>query len=403
MANKVWSYILGTYPKPSPIRETISAPVSSPQPLGSSSSCPTATTTLGPVTNGKEIANWVNDDGSAIRDIKMKCQEVIIAGIPATTDTSKKVWDDLKEKYDKASAASVLMEICKAFSFRLSGGDPTSEIEKLAAMFAHLEQCRFTIPDFVQASILIIAIPQKWDQISIWLLSYCSLDKLEYGVVANAIIGEHQRLAGVSQPSQLVNKISVIKQKPDHPPSWKGKSKDKQPVTSGTGSDDRSKEKKGQSCAGKKVKERREAAKECQHSRMAEMAMAVDPPAPIASLKAPLPAPTPLPVVTTISSNGRIIPAPAFVPKGLPAAIAAKPIPRRYTSSTETRPGVWVNAKKACDLVHYLIQFSFDICYVKVESGQIVHPSTLSICQPILSFEKLKCFMICYHMDLVAN
>jgi len=117
MANKVWSYVIGTYSKPAPIRETISAPVSSPQPSGSSSSCPTATTTLGPVMNGKEIADWVNDDGSVIGYIKMKCQEVIIAGIPATTDTSKKVWDDLKEKYNKASTVSVLMEIRKVFSF----------------------------------------------------------------------------------------------------------------------------------------------------------------------------------------------------------------------------------------------------------------------------------------------
>jgi len=65
-------------------------------------------------------------------------------------------------------------------------------------MFARLEQRGFTIPDFVQASILIIAIPQKWDQILTWLLSYYSLDKLEFSIVANMIIGEHQRLAGVS-------------------------------------------------------------------------------------------------------------------------------------------------------------------------------------------------------------
>jgi len=123
MANKVWSYEIETYSKPAPIREMISALVSSPQPLGSSSSHPAATTTQGPVMNGKEIADWVNNDGSTIRYIKMKCQEVIIAGIPATADTSKKVWDDLKEKYDKASTASVLMEIRKVVSFWLSGGD----------------------------------------------------------------------------------------------------------------------------------------------------------------------------------------------------------------------------------------------------------------------------------------
>jgi len=161
MANKVWSYVTGTYPEPAPIRKTISAPVSSPQPLGSSSSHPTTTTTLGTVTNDKEIADWVNDNGSAIGYIKMKCQEAIIVGIPATADTSKKVWDDLKEQYNKASAASVLMEIYKMFSFRLSGGDPTSEIQKLTAMFACLEQRGFTIPDFIQALILIMAILQK--------------------------------------------------------------------------------------------------------------------------------------------------------------------------------------------------------------------------------------------------
>ena len=87
---------------------------------------------------------------------------------------------------------------------------------------------------------------------------------------------------------------------------------------------------------------------------MAEMAMAVDPPASTASLKASPPALTPLLVITTINRNSRIIPAPTFVPKGLLAAIAAKPIPRRYTGSTETRPGIWVNAKKAHNLADHM-------------------------------------------------
>ena len=160
MVNKVWSYIIGTYTEPAPIRETISAPAASPQPLGSSSSH-SAATILGPVTNGKEIANWINDDGSAIGYIKMKYQEAIVAGIPATADTFKKVWKDLKEKYNKAFAASVLQEIRKEFSFRLSGGNPTNEIQKLTAMFACLEKRGFTVPNFIQALILIIAIPQK--------------------------------------------------------------------------------------------------------------------------------------------------------------------------------------------------------------------------------------------------
>ena len=84
---------------------------------------------------------------------------------------------------------------------------------------------------------------------------------------------------------------------------------------------------------------------------MAESVIVVNPPAPTASSSALLPTPpAPLLVVMAINSNGRIIPAPAFIPKVILAAIAAKPIPRRYTSSTETRPGIWVNAEKARNL-----------------------------------------------------
>ena len=90
---------------------------------------------------------------------------------------------------------------------------------------------------------------------------------------------------------------------------------------------------------------------------MAEQAMAVDPPAPTASTSA-LPAqpliPTPLLIITTVNSNGRIITAPTFILKALPAAIAAKPIPCQYTGTMEVWPGIWLNAEKAHDLSDHM-------------------------------------------------
>jgi len=182
MAQKLWVYVSGLITKPT-----------------FESSAPTTATSHSATAKSIKARNdWVTEDSVAIGYIKMKCTKSVVVGIPVTHTTSKEVWDGLKERFDKASAATVLQEIRKAFSFRLSGGDPIDEISKLAAMFARLEQRSFTVPDFVQASILIIAIPQKWDTISTWLLSYYSLNKLEYSVVANAITGEYQRLAGVS-------------------------------------------------------------------------------------------------------------------------------------------------------------------------------------------------------------
>jgi len=110
---------------------------------------------------------------------------------------------------------------------------------------------------------------------------------------------------------------------------------------------------------------------------MAESAMMVDLSAPTASSSASLPAPpAPLLVVTTINGNGRIIPAPAFILKAIPAAIAAKPIPRWYTGSTETRPSVWVNAKKACDLADYMdiTPIVSTLKHLETHVTDIVHP-----------------------------
>jgi len=110
---------------------------------------------------------------------------------------------------------------------------------------------------------------------------------------------------------------------------------------------------------------------------MAESAMVVDPPAPTALSSASLPAPqAPLPVITTINGNGRIIPASAFIPKAILAAIATKPIPHRYTGSTETRPSVWINAEKARDLANRMdITLTVSMLkHLETHVTDIVHP-----------------------------
>jgi len=150
MAQKLWVYVSGLITKPALESTALSTATSRPATAESVKAC----------------NDWVTEDSAAIGYIKMKCTESVVAGIPMMHMTLKEVWDSLKEHFNKASAAVVLQEICKAFSFRLSGGDPIDEISKLTAMFACLEQCGFMVPDFIQALILIIAIPQKWDMIS---------------------------------------------------------------------------------------------------------------------------------------------------------------------------------------------------------------------------------------------
>jgi len=88
MAQKLWAYVSGLISKPA---LESSAPVTA--------------------ESVKARNDWISEDSAAIRYIKMKCTESVATGIPASHTTSKEVWDGLKEKFNKVSAAVILQEI----------------------------------------------------------------------------------------------------------------------------------------------------------------------------------------------------------------------------------------------------------------------------------------------------
>ena len=75
------------------------------------------------------------------------------------------------------------------------------------------------VPEFVHASILLMAILSKWDTLSIYLLQSHALNKLDWDIVSEGIIGEYSRLKGSSRASPSANKISTVKQKSHHLPT----------------------------------------------------------------------------------------------------------------------------------------------------------------------------------------
>jgi len=168
------------------------------------STAPSTTTSCSTTAKSVKARNdWVIKNSAVIGYIKMKYTKSVVAGIPATHATLKEVWDGLKERFNKASAAVILQEIRQAFSFRLSGGDPINEISKLSAMFGCLSSRGFTIPEFIRTSILIIVLPHKWDSVATYLLQSHVLDKLNWDLVSEAIISKFSHLKG-SQPSTSV-------------------------------------------------------------------------------------------------------------------------------------------------------------------------------------------------------
>ena len=103
-------------------------------------------------------------------------------------------------------------------------------------MLGRLADCGFVVPEFVHASILLMVILPKWDTLSTYLLQSHALDKLDWDIVSEGIIGEYSCLKGSSRAGPSANKISAVKWKLDHLPTWKGKAKGDQPAASGSGS-----------------------------------------------------------------------------------------------------------------------------------------------------------------------
>ena len=68
MAQKLWAYVSGLIHKPA-----------------LESSAPATAESI------KACNDWISEDSAAIRYIKMKCTESMVAGIPASHTTSKEV------------------------------------------------------------------------------------------------------------------------------------------------------------------------------------------------------------------------------------------------------------------------------------------------------------------------
>jgi hypothetical protein len=65
--------------------------------------------------------------------------------------------------------------------------------------------------------------------------------------------------------------------------------------------------------------------------------------------------------------------------------------------------GTGVTLEVSRQAIGHFVIFSFDICYVKIELGQVVYPPLLSTQQLGLVLEKLQGLVVHNHMKLVAH
>jgi hypothetical protein len=99
---------------------------------------------------------------------------------------------------------------------KLSGGNPVSEIERMAELFRRLALNNFPIAEALQGLMLLAALPFKWDSIAQLFMQHTNLAQvLMFTNVRAAITQEYKR---ANRPiDRSANKLSAVKRKGPDP------------------------------------------------------------------------------------------------------------------------------------------------------------------------------------------
>src|ERR1700684_1803870 len=116
-----------------------------------------------------------------------------------------RTWRNLEDQFGTPGAAMIFADFKALTAFRLTGGNPAPEISKMITLIERLRanHCEFNI--FVQAMILLNALPQKWDHMASVYIQEKKVADFNLVRIREQIIGEweHSNAGSVTAFSSL--------------------------------------------------------------------------------------------------------------------------------------------------------------------------------------------------------
>jgi hypothetical protein len=277
--------------------------------------------------NAIAITDCDKRDDMAIGHITLHISPFIQEQI-ARMNESSTVWDHLEVKYGKSTPTTIYKDFKEVLSVQLlADHNPLPAIEKMAASFQRLSEAKVTVPEQIQAMMLLSALPQKWEMLLSIVTQQKDLDKIKFLNVCNAILTQYQSESVHGKPGQRnngnnrgqqANKLSAVHCKRDNPNFSQQQQGDGQQL-----SGDKSKCQRGQRSKGKQCQQQQQ-----NHSHIANPTIVSTP-----SVPTPTTA-TIVEVTSTGPSKHKITPLP--------------PAPSEHT------PGPYQSLNKALDLADHL-------------------------------------------------
>jgi hypothetical protein len=160
-------------------------------------------------------AKWNSIDNKAIGAITL-CITASLRHYRGTNDTSRTFWNNLKTAFGTASMPAVYADFKQVVNIKLSGGNPIPDLERMATLFGRLGANSLTLPDNLQALLLLASLPSKWDSVAQLFMQRTDLTtSLTFTNVRAAVTQEYERSNRPVDSS--ARKLSAVKRKGPDP------------------------------------------------------------------------------------------------------------------------------------------------------------------------------------------
>ena len=228
-----WSVMMMSYLQLQELWEVVDGNLripTAPTPTTAADGTTTAPTRAVMAAYNEEYAKWNTADNKATGAITLRVH-ASLRHYRTANQSARTFWANLRNAFGAASMSAIYADFKAVIGTKLSGGNPISEMERMATLFGRLATNQVVIAPQLQALVLLSALPAKWDSIAQLFMQRTDLNHaLTFSNVRAAITQEYERQGRPIDKS--AHKLSAVKRKGPDPAHCQQQQPQQQPGTS---------------------------------------------------------------------------------------------------------------------------------------------------------------------------
>ena len=160
---------------------------------------------------------WKSGNQKALSNLILRINPTIREEV-ASLNKADTIWNRLKTHFDVVQPTTLFKDFKEAISIRIDANKhPLPQINRLQAAVHRLSTNGVTIPEIIQAMILLSALPPKWEMLVSVLCTSYDLANLNLKHVREAVMGQWETERNKGKPQQSAQKLSAVKRKRGDP------------------------------------------------------------------------------------------------------------------------------------------------------------------------------------------